>query len=55
MEDALRRIAMELDGIDVHDCALCESNIAEILIDAGFMRINDRGDEVSGWKEYTKC
>ncbi len=54
VEDALKNIAKELDGIDVSDCTQCEKNIAEILIDAGFMQINDRGDEVAGWKEYTK-
>lgn len=51
-ELALRKIAKELCGIDLDECTLCENNIAKILIEAGFMKITDRGEEVAGWREY---
>jgi len=51
-EITLKRIAKELCGIDICECTLCESNIAEILVEAGFMKVKDRGEEVFGWQEY---
>ena len=49
---ALISIAKELNGIDVTECTLAERNIAEVLVERGFLKLIDRGEEVEGWQEY---
>ena len=52
LHHALTRIAKELNGIDVTECTLSERNIAEVLVERGFLKLIDRGEEVEGWQEY---
>lgn len=54
----LKDIAKELDGMDVSDATLTESNIADILINAGLLQINNCNAKATGsrreidWEEY---
>lgn len=54
LRTAMREIAYELHCIDTKDCTRSEHNIASILMKYGFMKLLDRGDEVSGWTEYVR-
>lgn len=49
---ALISIAKELNGIDVTECTTSERNIADVLVEHGFLKMIDRGEEVEGWQEY---
>jgi hypothetical protein len=50
----LRNIARELDGLDTDDATLLESNIAQLLINAGLLKeeTHSTDDNKKNWREY---
>ena len=48
----LKDIAKELDGLEIDDATITESNIAQLLINAGLMKIEPIDVDGISWKEY---
>lgn len=50
----LKDIAKELDSLEVGETTTTEANIAQLLINAGLLKIEEINESGVSWKEYSK-